>query len=143
MQTTSDDFALVKEYMLLPLILEKLERDYSIIENQVPTPDVYKKIFDTAIDLVTIEHIMVKKQLRKRGIKIYEEQRDKIGLSANFVCRAYHETMSLMWNNARYDVIIRIKRYLGEGIGSYIRKDLPEHMIRESYLDYPPPHDWI
>lgn len=86
-----EDYALVKPYIILPMILTAFERDKKIIEGSgaIKTPAPYAAMIEAAMKRVSTDLRNVKREFRERGIKVYEVGRRGNLIEAKFVCRGY------------------------------------------------------
>lgn len=131
--TTTDEI-LVKRYILLPLIMTAFERDLHIIKDSglFKSPDIYVEILEAALKTVTEDLSSVRLAFSKRGIKVYEENRFKDGIRAEYLCRGYHGNMLLSWSLIGAEGSVLMRKYLGLDISTYGNVTVPEH-IRNHY----------
>lgn len=108
-----EDRALVKQYIIFPLVLTAFERDSAIISSAVKTPEPYVERITLAMDSLTHDITDIKRQFRDRGIKVYEQTRDADGVYAKFQCRGYHGNMTLRWSFINPEAAILMRKYLG------------------------------
>jgi hypothetical protein len=87
----SEDYALIKPYIILPMILSAFERDKKIIEESgaIKTPAPYVAMIEAAMSRVSADIREVKRQFRERGIKVHTVERGDFLIEAKFVCRGY------------------------------------------------------
>lgn len=110
---TYEDSQLVYESMLLPIVLTVLTRDLHAIEKStIRMKGIYTDLITEALDRVHTDLVKVKKELRKKGIKIYDEFRNDLGITYKFVCRGWHSEAMLIWSLVKMEVKARIQRYL-------------------------------
>jgi len=110
---TYEDSQLVYELMLLPIVLTVLTRDLHTIEKSpLRMKKIYHDLLVKAIDSVHADMVKVKRELRKKGIKIYEEFRNDLGITCKYVCRGWHSEAMLIWSLVKIEVETRIRRYL-------------------------------
>lgn len=95
---SSEDYALIKPYIILPMILSAFERDKKFIESSgaFKTPVPYVTVIEAAMKRVSADIRDVKREFRKRGIKVYEVDRKYGVIEAKFGCRGYTGTFSLL-----------------------------------------------
>ncbi|WP_068616632.1 hypothetical protein [Paenibacillus tuaregi] len=94
---TDEETTLVKRYILLPMILTVFERDSKLIASAVKSPDIYTGIITQAADRVTKDLTEIRRQFRRRGIKVYEVERGPKDVTARFICRGYTGESGMMW----------------------------------------------
>lgn len=110
---TDEDHALIKPYILLPIVLSAFERDLNVIKAAVKTPDPYVDLLAAAMDRATRELTELRKELRRRGIKVYETERTEIGYRAEYLCRGYQRTFSMLDDLVRAEGGILMRKFLG------------------------------
>ncbi|WP_379127972.1 hypothetical protein [Paenibacillus sp. sgz500958] len=115
----SQDSMLVKSYVLLPLILSAFERDSIIISAHIRTPAPYLDMLKTASAQAAGDLRDVRHEMRKRGIKVYEQERLQKGIEARFICRGYHDRMLLLNDILAAQAAIHMRRYLGIDITAF------------------------
>jgi hypothetical protein len=110
---TAAEKNLVKQYVLLPVLLTMLQRDLDAISRSslrisLPHVVVIQRMMDSAReDLNRTRH-----NLGRAGIRIYTEKKNAEGILCKFVCRGYHETVSLSRKEARSEVDILAEKYI-------------------------------
>ncbi|MBY9079986.1 hypothetical protein KIH86_20990 [Paenibacillus sp. HN-1] len=114
-----EDHMLVKSCVMLPLILSAFERDAKLISAHLRTPAPYLDVLQTAARFATCDLRDVRSEMRRRGVKIYEQQRRPDGIEAKYVCRGFHETMLLLNDMIAAQAAIHMRKYLGLDISSY------------------------
>lgn len=94
----SSDYALVKRYLILPLILSAFERDKGVIEGSdaIKTPGPYIDMIEAAMQRVNADLREVRREFRERGIKVHTVGRKERATEAKFVCRGYTGKFSLL-----------------------------------------------
>ncbi|OPA77483.1 hypothetical protein BVG16_13595 [Paenibacillus selenitireducens] len=108
---TEVDFTLVKQYILLPMILDVLERDMNTMKMApLKMATVYVKNLEHIQSLIHDDLIRLRKQMRSHGLKVYEEKRTSINVEIQYICRGYHHTFAMLWTLVKAD----IERYLSE-----------------------------
>ncbi|WP_152392373.1 hypothetical protein [Paenibacillus guangzhouensis] len=118
---TEVDFTLVKQYILLPIVLDVLERDMQTLGMApLKMPSIYVRNLQQVQRQVHEDLVRIRKQLRAHGLKVYEEKRTKSGVEVLYVCRGYHHTFSMLWSLIKAE----IERYLSE----YMNVDLDMEM---------------
>lgn len=110
---TYEDSQLVYELMLLPIVLTVLNRDLHAIEQStIRMKRIYTDLLSKAMDAVHSDMVKTNKEMKKKGIKIYEEFRNDLGITCKFVCRGWHSEAMLIWSLVKMEVETRIRRYL-------------------------------
>jgi hypothetical protein len=110
---TEDELKLVKDYLLLPVVLDVLERDIRTLDTlKLKMPQPYIRSLRTVQNKVTADMATIRRGLRGRGIKVYAERRTKRALEADYVCRGYHRKFSMLWGVVKAEVQQKLCRYL-------------------------------
>ncbi|MGC6589119.1 hypothetical protein ACPV3A_29760 [Paenibacillus sp. Dod16] len=117
MRLTDEDLALVKNYLKLPVVMDVLQNNMDKIE----TSDLKMKALFAAhlrslSDKVNRELYDVRQEMRKRGLKVYEEHRSVKGISAKYLCRGYNHEMNLLWALVKSETETKIADLLGVDI---------------------------
>ncbi|MNW34648.1 hypothetical protein SAMN04488542_105186 [Fontibacillus panacisegetis] len=111
---TTEEADFVKEYMLLPLMLDVLERDRSAMDlANLKMSEVYGGLIGLLQKAATDDLSRVRKSMREHGMKVYEERRTSIGIEARYLCRGYHYEFSMLWGLIRAEIMQRLCCYLG------------------------------
>lgn len=110
---TEEDLRLVKEYLLLPWLLDAVERDKKLMKAAgLKFNQVYLKQLDQAQDAISKDLHMIRKQMREQGLKVYEQERGDIALQAKYLCRGYHHKTSMLWTYVYAELKVRLAMYL-------------------------------
>jgi predicted HTH domain antitoxin len=111
---TPGELQLVKMGIILPVMLDVLQRDMNRINQVELKLNVLFIISLSKVqDNVHAELMGLKEELRRRGIKIYEEIRVTEGLQARFKCRGYDHNLLLRWDKVRAEVLKKSSEYWG------------------------------
>ncbi|CAM2814183.1 hypothetical protein PASE110613_02250 [Paenibacillus sediminis] len=111
---SEEDSQLVKDYLLHTIILDVLERDIHTLHSlALKMPDLYIRSLRRIQNEVTLRLTDVRKLMRLKGIKVYEEVRTKTGIEASYLCRGYHLRFTMMWSFIKAEVQSELSRYLG------------------------------
>ncbi|CAM4418192.1 hypothetical protein U9M73_08690 [Paenibacillus phoenicis] len=116
---TEEDLQLVKEYILLPVLLNVLERDMKALGTVKLKMDVvYVRALRTAQDLITADLTLLRKKMRDRGIKVFEQQRTELGIEARYLCRGYQHRFSMLWSLVKAELNQYLSKYLNVDLRS-------------------------
>lgn len=114
---TEEEAGWVKEFLLLPLILDLMERDLRLVlsgASSFKLPELYTDILRRLQSRITRELAEIRQQMRRHGIKVYEQHRTQSGLEARYLCRGYQYECSMLWGFARAEIDRRVAIYLDE-----------------------------
>lgn len=110
---TQEELQWVLDYMLLPVVLDVLERDIRTLDTlELKMPLLYIKSLRKVQDRVSGEMAVLRGKLKSRGIRIYDQRRAKEQLEAEFMCRGYHRKCSMLWRLVKSEVERKLSVYL-------------------------------
>lgn len=110
---TKEDLQLLKEYILLPLLLDALEGDIKGLEAMSLKMTVfYIQGLRNIQQQITLDLREIRQQLRNRGVKIYEQQSTSLGIEAHYLCRGYQHHFSMLWDLIQAELSTRFIMYL-------------------------------
>ncbi|WP_027415928.1 hypothetical protein [Aneurinibacillus terranovensis] len=113
MDCEAEESKLVKEYILLPIVLDVLERDIKTIESvPIKMRAIYVRTLRRVQDMVAADLAVLRKGLREHGIKVYEQHRTNIHIQARYICQGYHHNFSMLWGLIKAEVEKRLSLYL-------------------------------
>lgn len=102
---TEQEGKLIKQFALLPVVLDVLERDLTTLQTiPLKMRTIYVQCLQYAQEQATLDLSAVRKQLREHGIKVYEQQRTRLGIELNYVCRGYEHQFSILWGFVKAEV---------------------------------------
>ncbi len=104
-----EEMVMVKDCIIYPVVLDVLERDIGkmkLIDFKFPL--IYVNTLKNVQNMVILELTVIRKELRKRGIKIYEQKRTTEGISAQYLCRGYNHQISFLPGVIRSCVAIKV-----------------------------------
>jgi hypothetical protein len=108
-----EELEMVKEAVLFPIMLDEIQNDIEKVKKINLKLDV--------LLVITLQHIQdqifkdnraLKNELRKRGIRIYDERRTSFGIEADYKCRGYQHSLSLLWSVARAEILCKASHYM-------------------------------
>ena len=109
-----DESKLEKDYILLPLLLDVLENDRGILRAaDLKTPVITNAIIDRLQESALADLAQVRKNMRERGLKVYEDRKTRLGVEVEFICRGYHHKLSMLWGLIEAEIEQRSYTYLG------------------------------
>jgi hypothetical protein len=111
---SKEDHSLVKAGVLLPVMLEFIQSDVSALNKQgIHLAEFGVKTLQAAEQELITEHLNVRKELRQRGIKIFGEEKTKLGVNANYIIRGYRHHISVLWGLVRTEALLKASQYAG------------------------------
>lgn len=108
------ELAMVKTFVLLPIILDVLQRDMDRMqrETQLKMIKVYVRLLKQIQDQALRELQDLRRAFRQRGIKVYRQRRTAYGLEADYLCRGYHYHLALLWGQVKAELEVRLSEYM-------------------------------
>jgi hypothetical protein len=114
---TPDELHKVKLAIILPIMLDALERDANAIAGMKLKLDIlYITSLRKAQDRIHGEMYALRTELRQLGIKIIEETRAAEGVKAHYKCRGYDHKLLLLWDRVRTEILLKGSEYMGIAI---------------------------
>lgn len=114
MRQSEGDLQIVKRYLELPILLDVLEYDKRKIGGStLNNRSILVSSLESLQDRVTSDIYEVKKEMRKRSIKIIEQKRLEDRLVADYFCRNYKHQISLLWSKVKFDTEVTLAGYMG------------------------------
>ena len=111
---TKEEYELVKDYLLLPIIFDVLERDIKKLDMmKLKMSEIYVRLLRGIQDKILLNMLNDRTLLKERGIKVYEQRRTELGIEAFYLCRGYPHAISMLWGFVRAEVQVRLCEYLG------------------------------
>ncbi|WNQ09343.1 hypothetical protein MJA45_17095 [Paenibacillus aurantius] len=108
------DQALIKEFILLPILLTVLERNRIKIESStMKLKAAYLEMLDKVMKTVHTDLTAVRRQLRRRGVQVYLETKDEEGIRHLYVYQGYSDRVFLRWVFVEAELRIRFAAYFG------------------------------
>lgn len=116
MERSEEELLMVKRSLVLPIVLDVLAHDIRVLQgSRAKMNAVYVKALHALQDRVSMELFHVRRELRKRGIKVFRQERAKQGLEAEYLCRGYQHRFTMLWSVVKaevevtLDALIRLK----------------------------------
>ncbi|CAM4418131.1 hypothetical protein U9M73_08695 [Paenibacillus phoenicis] len=111
---TQEEAEMIKQYVLLPLLLDVLERDQRALASaSLKLPQVYKGLIRLLQNAAAADLARVRQGMREHGLKVFEERRTNLGIEARYLCRGYTYEFSMLWGLVKAELIRRLCAYLG------------------------------
>ncbi|SDX11663.1 hypothetical protein SAMN05518848_104507 [Paenibacillus sp. PDC88] len=108
------DHLLVKKYMMHILMLDVLEQDIHTIQHvSLHMPQLYVHHLTRIQMDVTRNLTDIRIQMRRGGIRIYEENKLREGFEMRYLCRGYHRRLYLLWTFCKTEVMKEMSERLG------------------------------
>jgi hypothetical protein len=110
---THEELKLIRNYALLPIILSIVETNYRKIEtSSYPLKKLYITATEQLMSLVHADLVQVKKTLKERNIKVFEDERVDGVIRYRFVCRGYEDRFAMIRDVVRAEISVKIAEYI-------------------------------
>lgn len=114
MVITLEEHVLVKDFVLLPVVLDTLELDIKrMLAANLKMLPVYICNLRALQEAIIQELTEVKREFRQRGIKVFNLKISSSGLAAEYLCRGYQFTFSMLPPQIRSFVIVKLCGLMG------------------------------
>ncbi|MGV2787753.1 hypothetical protein GNF98_19085, partial [Clostridium perfringens] len=98
---------------MLPLLLDVLENDRGILSAAgLKMPVISNTIIDRLQKAALADLAQVRKNMRERGLKVYEDRKTRLGVEVEFLCRGYHHKLAMLWGRVESEIEQRAYTYL-------------------------------
>lgn len=114
-QTTRDELSLIKSYLLLTHILKVFENDAKKLESDAPmqASPLYTEMIRGASRCAAVLLSGIRREFKKRQIRICEVEHTEKGVDADYLCRGLHGTMHIDREPFRREADMRMRAYMG------------------------------
>jgi hypothetical protein len=114
MLLTEEDTKAVKAYLLIPVAIDTLTLNIDkLLKADLKLPELFIGQLDVIRSALLKQHIEVKKTLRKLGVKVHTERKEKHGIFAEYKCRGYDHKMELHSSLIRADLMVMFSEVIG------------------------------
>ncbi|NWL87476.1 hypothetical protein DMN77_07650 [Paenibacillus sp. 79R4] len=112
---TKEDLELVRDYVLLPMILTIVDKNNTEIGfTSYSLKSLYIKASQVLMARIHADLSVVRKKMKVRNIKVFQEERVDSAIHYRFICRGYEDTFAMMRDVARAEISVRISKYVSE-----------------------------
>ncbi|MGG3278845.1 hypothetical protein [Paenibacillus solani] len=119
----TEELKLVKDYILLPLLLDVVENDRSILSTAaLKMPAITNVLVNRLQKAALADLTQVRKNMRDLGLKVYEQKKTHLGVEVEFLFRGYHHNLSMLWGLVDTEIEQKSYTYLGLDIADKRRE---------------------
>ncbi|NGZ75686.1 hypothetical protein [Saccharibacillus alkalitolerans] len=113
-QTTRDELSLIKSYLLLTHILKAFENDAKRLESDdsMQTSPLYTEMIRSASRCTAVLLSGIRREFKKRSIRVCEVKHDGSGVDADYLCRGLHGALHIDKEPFDLEVDQRMRAYL-------------------------------
>lgn len=116
MERSKEEAEWVKRSIILPIVLDVLTHDVRVLQgSRAKMNGLYIRHLHALQDRVSLELYHIRRQLRLRGIKVFRQERAKLGVEAEYVCRGYRYPFTMHWGVVKAEVEAELDRFMREG----------------------------
>lgn len=116
MEKTEQEADWVKRSIILPIVLDVLAHDIRVLQgSKAKMNRLYIRYLQGLQDRVSLELYHIRRQLRLSGIKVFRQERAKLGVEAEYLCRGYRHRFTMLWGAVKAEVEVELDRFMGEG----------------------------
>jgi hypothetical protein len=110
---TEEELNLIRHVVLLPIMLTIVESNGRSIETlSSPLKKLYIKATQVLLQHIHTDLVHIKKTLRERNIKVFEDERIDGSLRYRFVCRGYEDHFVMIRDVVRAELSVKITHYI-------------------------------
>jgi hypothetical protein len=111
-RATSDELTMIRDVIMFPHMLTMSEKS---LQEAKRTPNLYKKYFEQFIELVmdriTKDLFALRRELKSRNIKVYDDETADGIIYHRYVCRGYEDKFGIVRETLRSEISFRMARY--------------------------------
>ncbi|MEK4006467.1 hypothetical protein [Paenibacillus sp. FSL H3-0333] len=114
MQTpTQEEHELLTEHLIMPFLLNVLQDNIEKTkDSQLRFGELFVLHMETLMDKVSQKHAVIRQELRKREIKVVDQEHNREELRANFVCRGYKGRKVIFMTRVKTEIEIKLAELL-------------------------------
>jgi hypothetical protein len=109
----AQDLQLIKEFVLLPIAYDALERDIRTFEAApLKVPAVYIRHSRRIQRKIDVDLSLLRTRLKQQGIKVYEAKRTPHSVEAEYIYRGYRRKFAMVWGVVKAEVLKKLSLYM-------------------------------
>lgn len=109
---TKEELEAIRDFVLLPMLLSIVEKNKQEIERtSYSMRTIFVKAANIIQNLITNDIQAVRKLLKERNIKVFEDEMMDSNLRYNYICRGYEDKFVLVRDVARAELMRRLGKY--------------------------------
>ncbi|OPH53003.1 hypothetical protein BC351_32620 [Paenibacillus ferrarius] len=109
---TKEELEAIRDFVLLPMLLSIVEKNKQEIERtSYSMRTVFVKAANIIQNLMTNDLQAVRKLLKERNIKVFEDEMIDSNLRYKYICRGYEDKFVLIRDVARAELMKRLGKY--------------------------------
>lgn len=110
---TEEEHELITKHLIMPFILDVLQENIKkTSDSQLRLGELFILHMETLMDKVSQEHAVIRQELRKRGIKIIDQEHNREELRVDYMCRGYKGRKVIFMNRIKAEIEMEIAQLL-------------------------------
>ena len=110
---TDEELKLIRHVVILPILITIVESNGRSVEIMVsPLQKLYLKATQALLQCIHADLTQVKKTLRERNIKVFEDDHIDGSLHYRFICRGYEDHFAMIRDVVRAELSTQIAHYI-------------------------------
>ncbi|AJY76488.1 hypothetical protein [Paenibacillus beijingensis] len=113
--TTTEERTMIRDYILLPHMQKMVQRSIADVECST---NILKRLYLMAgqkiLDLITKDLYRLRRELKKRNIKILTEEQSDLVIYHRYYCRGYEERFGMTREVMRSEISLQLTKYASE-----------------------------
>ncbi|MBD2845983.1 hypothetical protein IDH44_12330 [Paenibacillus sp. IB182496] len=114
-RATPEELTMIRDHVLLPHLLTILQSSMNKLEH---APNVLNKLFAAMgrqlMNRVSKDMYALRRELRRRNIKILNDEQADLVVYYRYVCRGYEDRFGIVREVMRAEISLRLTRYVRE-----------------------------
>ncbi|WP_308639394.1 hypothetical protein [Paenibacillus silvisoli] len=112
---TKEELELIRDFVLLPIMMTIVDKNCTEIGlSSYSMKGLYMKASEVLMARIHEELSTIRKEMKRRQIKVFEDERVDSAIHYHFICRGYRDTFAMMRDVVRAEMSVRIARYVAE-----------------------------
>jgi len=112
---SKEELELIRDYVLLPIMLTIVEKNkMEIALSSYSLKNLYVIASQVLMRKILLDLTAVKKSLKERNIKVFEEERIDSAVHYRFVCRGYEDKFAMMRDVIRAEISMKLAKYISD-----------------------------
>jgi len=110
---SKEEMEWIRDSVLLPMILTIVDKNSTEISlSSYSLKTLYLKASQILMAEIHSDLSEIRKQLKARNIKVFQEEHIDSAMYYRFICRGYEDTFAIVRNVARAEISVRIAKYI-------------------------------
>ncbi|QWU14289.1 hypothetical protein SAMN04487895_101588 [Paenibacillus sophorae] len=112
-----EELTLIKKYLIYPYLLDAFQDNIQKTNNShLRFGELFVLQLESLTDKISQELFEIRKELRYRGIKVFEPVRNKKEITADYLCRGYKGRITMLMTRVKAELEIKIAEFMSVDI---------------------------